>query len=418
MVGLRSVLGLSFAAFAAMSNPAWAKGGAAKVGTSNCGCGGTTTPTPTPSPPSSPPPRPPPPPSGGYWGGGGGGQGQGSGQGGGYGQGGGRGAGQGNGSGSGSGNGNGNGNGNGSGGGQGQGGGGSQSTGGSSSSGGGFGSGGSGSGGSGSGGSSTGGSGSGGGGGSGSGGAAGGNGSSSSSGSSGGGSQSSGGSTTSTSTSTTVSTGVNTGSSASSTANSIASANALLNSAATSAAGGGGGGWTLDQGVSGVIQALHVEGGDPMPQCVCTQYRSEQRFVAVQAVCLDDKAVPHPASQVMPERDVAPNFDGEIYRCIAGARMQYTLGTFAGQASFDHGQTITCDKGMALYHGADGRLACRPQKLARDCNERSLLRRYGAGIKVLSAVSAQTCVAYRGEAETAAVTLNMSIDGGVGGVVH
>jgi hypothetical protein len=98
--------------------------------------------------------------------------------------------------------------------------------------------------------------------------------------------------------------------------------------------------------------------------------------------------------------------------------MQYTLGEFAGQASFDHGQTITCDKGMALYHGGDGRLSCRPQKLARDCNERSLLRRYGAGIKVLKAVAAQTCVAYRGEPESGAVTLNMAVDGGVGGVVH
>jgi hypothetical protein len=192
----------------------------------------------------------------------------------------------------------------------------------------------------------------------------------------------------------------------------------LLNNAASSAAGGGGGGWSLDQGVSGVIQALHVDGGDLTPQPVCIQYRSVEKVVAVQAACLDDKAVPHPASQVTPERDVLPTYDGEIYRCIAGARMQYTLGEFAGQANFDHGQTITCEKGMALYHSGDGRLACRPQKPARDCNERSLLRRYGAGIKVLKVSAAQTCVAYRGETEASTVTLNMAIDGGVGGVVH
>ncbi len=136
----------------------------------------------------------------------------------------------------------------------------------------------------------------------------------------------------------TISTGVATNGAASSTVNSVASANALLNTAASSAAsggGGGGGGWSLEQGVSGVIQALHVEGGGE---------------AASQPVCLDDKAVPYPASQVSPER--------------------------------------------------------------------SLLRRYGAGIKVLKAVAAQTCVAYRNDAETTAVTLNMSIDGGVGGVVH
>jgi hypothetical protein len=173
----------------------------------------------------------------------------------------------------------------------------------------------------------------------------------------------------------------------------------------------------LEQGVSGVIQALHVEGAEGSGAPVCLQYRSAETAVAVQAVCLDDKAVPHPASQVRPERDVPPGFDGEIYRCIAGARMQYTVGEFAGQARFDHGQTFTCDKGMALYHGADGRLSCRPQKPARDCNERSLLRRYGAGVKVLKA-AAQTCVAYRNAAQDDAVTLNMAIDGGVGGVVH
>jgi hypothetical protein len=173
----------------------------------------------------------------------------------------------------------------------------------------------------------------------------------------------------------------------------------------------------VEQGMSGVIQALHVEDGDP-GQPVCIQYRSVERRVAVQAVCLDDKAVPHPASQVLPERDVAPTFDGEIYRCIAGARMQYTLGEFAGQASFDHGQTVTCDKGMALYHSADGHLMCRPQKPARDCNERSLLRRYGAGIKVLNAPPAQTCVAYRNAPQESGVSLNMAIDGGVGGVVR
>jgi hypothetical protein len=73
---------------------------------------------------------------------------------------------------------------------------------------------------------------------------------------------------------------------------------------------------------------------------------------------------------------------------------------------------------MALYHSADGRLTCRPQKPARDCNERSLLRRYGAGVKVMKAAAAQTCVAYRNPPQETSVTLNMAIDGGVGGVVH
>ena len=99
--------------------------------------------------------------------------------------------------------------------------------------------------------------------------------------------------------------------------------------------------------------------------------------------------------------------------------MQYTIGAFAGRASFDHGQTITCDKFQALYHTSNGGLACRAQTKARDCNERSLLRRYGAGIKVIKLVSAQQCVAYRSESIAAGSSPGaLATDGGVGGVVH
>ena len=152
---------------------------------------------------------------------------------------------------------------------------------------------------------------------------------------------------------------------------------------------------------------------------VCTEFRSVARVVAVQAVCLDDKAIPHPASQVVPDRDVLPVYEGEVFRCIAGTHMQYTLGLFAGSADFSHGQTISCLKGEALYHSATGGLACRLQKPARDCNERSLLRRYGAGIKVLKLAMARECVAYGTEtAQGAAATSTgeaLQLDGGVGG---
>jgi hypothetical protein len=104
--------------------------------------------------------------------------------------------------------------------------------------------------------------------------------------------------------------------------------------------------------------------------------------------------------------------------------MQFTVADYNGQVSFDHGQTVTCDKNSALYHVAGGRIECRPQKPARDCNERSLLRRFGAGIKILRIVWTETYTAYRTEvqqvqasAQTASV-MGMAIDGGVGGVVH
>jgi hypothetical protein len=208
--------------------------------------------------------------------------------------------------------------------------------------------------------------------------------------------------------------------SASSTANSTGLTNAQATALATGAlnAAGGGSSWYTSDSPTGYIPNLVVEGVENgEAKRICTEMRAVETMVAVQAVCLDDKEIPHPASQVMPERDVAANYEGEIYRCIAGARMQYTLAEFHGQANFDHGQTITCQKGEALYHSAAGALACHAQRPARDCNERSLLRRFGAGIKVLKLSAAKQCVAYRTETAKAA-SETMVLDGGVGGIVH
>ena len=162
--------------------------------------------------------------------------------------------------------------------------------------------------------------------------------------------------------------------------------------------GGGGGSWTPEGGVTTDIPDLKIDTpAQAMTRQICAAYRTIVRQVAIQAVCLDDKAVPHPASQTAPDRAVAPGYEGEVFRCIAGARMQYTVADFSGQADFNHGQTVVCQKNEALYHSASGAIQCRAQAPARDCNERSLLRRYGAGIKVLALGGAQVCAAYRTE---------------------
>ena len=204
-------------------------------------------------------------------------------------------------------------------------------------------------------------------------------------------------------------------------ANGTAYANLNALASANSYGSGGGGGFSQSEGGSSSIPNLQVFGVEtPQVRRICTQFRSVAKVTAVQAVCLDDKAIPHPASQVMPDRDVAPSYEGEVFRCIAGARMQYTLADYAGSADFARGQTVSCQKGEALYHSAAGQLACRPQRPARDCNERSLLRRYGAGIKVLKLAEARECVAWG--SETAEVSgsssQTMTVDGGVGGVVR
>ncbi len=183
-----------------------------------------------------------------------------------------------------------------------------------------------------------------------------------------------------------------------------ASASGLSNAAAANiiTSGGGAGYWSGD-GPSTSITTVNVVGAEappppPPPPPVCVAQKAVFRVMAVQAVCLDDKATPHPASQTTPDRELGDGFSGEVFRCIAGSHMQFTVAPYAGgAASFDHGQTKVCQKGDALWRYPDGRLECKPQAPARDCNERSLLRRYGAGIKVVKAVAGQTCAAWSGQ---------------------
>ena len=186
------------------------------------------------------------------------------------------------------------------------------------------------------------------------------------------------------------------------------------------AASGGSGGASFSEGFSGgSIPNLVVStpGPAPAPREVCARTAASVQAVAVQAVCLDDKDVPHPASQVMPGAEVPEAYTGELFRCIAGAHMQYVTAAYAGEARFDHGQTVVCRKGESLWRDLGGRLQCRPQTPARDCNERSLLRRYGAGIKILKAAVAGQCVEWRTEGvqADAASQGSLQLDGGVGG---
>lgn len=173
--------------------------------------------------------------------------------------------------------------------------------------------------------------------------------------------------------------------------------------AALIASGGGSGSWGAESGVTTDITEIKIETPPPAAP-ICLVWKAAIRQVALQAICLDDKASPHPASQVSPDRAVAPGYEGEVFRCIAGSRMQYTVVDFsgAGQADFNHGQTVACQKGEALYHGANGALQCRPQAPARDCNERSLLRRFGPGIKLLTVSAARVCVTWSNQAVAAA----------------
>lgn len=230
-----------------------------------------------------------------------------------------------------------------------------------------------------------------------------------------------------------------------------ASASATSNASAGSSAGAGAGasaGSTVYYGggthggyysgpvSTGYIQGLNVEGGEARRRAAYEATRTRFKRVVIRAVCLDDRDIPHPASQVTPDRDIDSGYDGELYRCIAGSRMQYVVGAYEGISDINSGgETYLCGKNEALYYGGGGRgdsglaggpdgrggaVSCRPQRSARDCNERSLLRRYGAGVKILTILTVEKYTAYREETvrESSMSGMSLSLDGGVGGVVY
>jgi len=222
-----------------------------------------------------------------------------------------------------------------------------------------------------------------------------------------------------------VNVNVNVNAGANASADARSGARSLVNARSWSGAGGYGRGGgaayvSVDQPYPTTIQGLAVEG--MAAQIVRTPYSAWRRMmkrVVIQAVCIDDRQIPHPASQVKPDREIAEGYEGELYRCLAGTWLQATIAEYEGDISFDHGTTLTCAKHEALWFGQGGQLVCRPEKPERDCNERSLLRRYGAGVKILTMYREEEYTEYREEEVQAATVITgaITLDGGVGGRV-
>ncbi|WP_417497940.1 hypothetical protein [Maricaulis sp.] len=156
------------------------------------------------------------------------------------------------------------------------------------------------------------------------------------------------------------------------------------------------------------------------------EFREEQRsrwveeWRLVRAVCVDDTGTPHPASRVDNGDRVAATYDGEVYRCVAGTAMQVTIGWRQdGQDNWTDAPTIMCRKGEALRHSPGGTLVCSAQEPRRNCNERSLLRMYGPGTKLVFMRREEHYteqVRYERESESMRlVSMTLMLDGGVGG---
>lgn len=202
--------------------------------------------------------------------------------------------------------------------------------------------------------------------------------------------------------------------------------------------GGGGGYASGSTPVSpGIIEAMNVGGGQ---QAVTEQFqetRSVTETMAIRAVCMDDRGMPHPASRTDGDQNIGAGFNGEVFRCMAGTRMEVTMGKVVnGQAVFDGGRTMSCQKGQALAYtngsgpvaggaagaagAAGGSLVCVAQAARAECNERSLLRRFGPGIKYATVTRTETVTSTRQAAQSNVVTLrsSMFVDGGVGQGVY
>lgn len=201
-----------------------------------------------------------------------------------------------------------------------------------------------------------------------------------------------------------------------------ASASASASAGASAGAtyyGGGYGNWSQTPGTPQYAGGLAVVTADERRFESYSESKTVTRRMVLQATCIDDRGMPHPASQVFGDRDIRDGYRGEIYRCIAGTRMQWVYADYDGKISFDGGKTVTCQKNDALWFEG-GELTCRKQTQARQCNERSLLRRFGAGVKILTLTRSETITKQRevAVAKSESMTSTMTFDGGVGGFVQ
>lgn len=149
----------------------------------------------------------------------------------------------------------------------------------------------------------------------------------------------------------------------------------------------------IDLNVKGATQVREiVQEQVPVQEEVCVNRNVQvAQELVIRAVCMDDTGTPHPASRVDDSVTIDANYTGEVYRCMAGTSMQVTFGSLtADGADYSQSSGFSCPKGEALTHAPGKGLFCATQAPERNCNERSLLRRYGPGEKLYTTTVAKT----------------------------
>lgn len=226
-----------------------------------------------------------------------------------------------------------------------------------------------------------------------------------------------------------VNTNVNVSTVVNANADANANANAGASGNAGAGAGAGAGGTTIiSLGGGGAaigapppataINGLNVSGLTEIEIVEEERTRILEEWRVIRAVCMDDRGTPHPASRPDPAERVEETFSGELFRCMSGTYMQVTIGwRVDGADVFDDAFTLVCSQGEALRHETGGRVYCATQEPRRNCNERSLLRLYGPGVKLVYVRREERyteMVEHRREIVNTA-NMTLMLDGGVGG---
>jgi hypothetical protein len=103
---------------------------------------------------------------------------------------------------------------------------------------------------------------------------------------------------------------------------------------------------------------------------------------AIHAVCVAADGREFPASHMTDKTFLDAGQEGEILRCIPGARLKVTIGDVLQSdqglaGTYASGKVFQCAPGEALRHYKDGVVKCAPAVPVPDCTERSNLRKYG-----------------------------------------
>lgn len=162
-------------------------------------------------------------------------------------------------------------------------------------------------------------------------------------------------------------------------------------------------------------------GGAVAVQAQQTCHMTEASVVkAIHAVCIA-QGQEFAASHMTRDTWIESAYEGEVARCIPGARLKVVIGDMVqsdqGMAgAYDNGTVLDCAMGEALRHYKDGMLKCAPAVPVKDCTERTNLRLYGTGdffFSFRTQVCATSSSLSQASASDAEVS-GMALDGGVG----